>query len=338
MRRAMAAWFVRAPGIRCLTVLLALASSSCQVPVVPPPAAVLTPVPRLWPGPTLFAAQAHLRRINVPYLQRIADAHFDAVRVSLIPWWAQSRHGGWMWTNYDAIYTWLIRHKMTPLFMLENPRSLDDVPSTVYFAEHAAARYPLALLELGNEPDNAGQWPGFYPPHARSAPTPESYWAIAKQFAVAWRKGNPHAIIGTAGTSGIDLGWQRALIEAIRKDGAFSDGTINAIAVHAYGEPLPHPGQPSKIASDLATLRGMLPQNVLLWVTEYGLVDPRPDDVFGWFGTMQELGVPLFCWYEAQDDVVDARVQPYGLIGVGGTLKPAYGAARSFLAARPARR
>ncbi|MBV9646607.1 MAG: hypothetical protein JO043_04000 [Candidatus Eremiobacteraeota bacterium] len=307
----------------------------CQVPVVPPhPDASLTPVGRLWPGPTLFGAQTHIRRPNVPYLQRIAAAGFDAVRVSLTPWWAQSRHGGWMWTNYDAIYTWLIRHKMTPLFMLENPRSTDDLPAMEYFAERAAIRYPLALLELGNEPDSAAQWPGFYPPHARSAVTPEAYWAIVKRFALAWRKGNPHAIIGTAGTSGIDFPWQRGLIAAIEKDGAFRDGTIKAIGVHAYGEPFPYAGQRGGIVADLAELKTMLPRDVLVWVTEYGLPDPRPEDVHAWFDVMQRLGVPLFCWYEAQDDVLDGKTQPYGLIRLDGSPKPAYGAAKAFLLAR----
>jgi hypothetical protein len=296
-----------------------------------------TPAPepaRLWPGPTLLGVQAHARRIG-PAFGRIAKGGFDLVRLPLVPWWAQSKHGAWMWTDADAIYAWTGVHGVTPLFVLQNPRTMDDVPSMVEFAKLAAERYPRALLELGNEPDNRAQWPEFYPPNAPQALDAARYWAIERQFARAWRAGNPHARIATGGTSGMDLHWQRALIAAIAADGSFDDGTIGAVAVHPYEEPLPtkrvrHGG----IAQDLASLKALLPAGVEVWVTEYGLLNPQPRDVDGWFAAMDALGVPVFSWYEIQDDVLNGTTYRYGLVNLDGTPKPAYDAARSYLTHR----
>ena len=132
--------------------------------------AAATPAPQptqLWPGPTLIGVQAHARRLGVAYFTRIAKAHFERRAPA-----AASRGGrkrtaaSGSWTDLDAIYAWLGAHGSAPLFVLQNPRTPDDVPSMVEFAKQAAQRYPRALLELGNEPDNPGQWPGFYPPHA----------------------------------------------------------------------------------------------------------------------------------------------------------------------------
>ncbi len=240
-----------------------------------------------------------------------------------------------MWSDLDAIYAWLGARSITPLFVLQNPRTPDDVAPMVEFAKLAAQRYPRALLELGNEPDNPGQWPGFYPPHASQALDAASYWAIERQCARAWREGNPHALISTGGTSGMDLRWQRELIAVIRADGAFADGTIDAVAVHPYEEPIPtkrvrHGG----IAHDLAALQALLPGRVAIWVTEYGLLDPQPRDVDAWFAEMEALDVPLFSWYEIQDDVLNGTTYHYGLVSVDGTPKAAYDAAKAYLKAR----
>ena len=294
-------------------------------------------VPQLWPGPTTFAVQLHIRRLNVPYFKRAVDAGFGAVRIPLVPWWAQHADGTWMWTNYDAMYAWLRRRGVTPLFVLQNPRDPGDIPAMIDFARKAGARFPGALLELGNEPDNPGQWPAFYRRPAAGL-TAQSYWDIEKRFAAAWREGSPHARIATAGTSGIDLDWQRALIDAIERDGAFKDGTIGAIGVHAYGERLPpHRGRRGDVIADLAALKAMLPASIDVWVTEYGLIDPRSQDVSGWFTTMDSLGVALFSWYELQDDQMDGDIQRYGLYTIDGKPKPAYDAAHAFLRARTER-
>src|SRR5581483_3495685 len=139
---------------------------------------------------------------------------------SLVPWWAQNADGTWLWSNYDAMYAWLRRRNVTPLFVLQNPRDHADIALTIDFAREAGARYPQALLELGNEPDNPGQWPAFYPPRSNLRLTAEAYWQIEKRFAAAWRAGNPRARIATGGTSGMDLEWQRDLMRAIEQDGA----------------------------------------------------------------------------------------------------------------------
>jgi hypothetical protein len=278
--------------------------------------------------------QAHARRLGTPYFNRIAKAHFELVRLPLVPWWAQSKHGGWVWSDPDAIYAWLVARHIAPLFVLQNPRTPDDIPTIADFARVAAQRYPRALLELGNEPDNPGQWPGFYPPHAPRSLDPAAYWAIERQFARAWRAGSPHARIVTGGTSGMDLGWQKRLIAAIEADGAFADGTIDAVAVHPYEEPLPTKRvRRGGFAGDLAALRAMLPAGVEVWVTEYGLVDPQPRDVDGWFAAAQTLGLPVFSWYEIQDDVLSGLTYRFGLVNLDGTPKAAYAAARAYLEA-----
>ena len=289
----------------------------------------------LWSGPTLFLVQAHLRRLNAPYLRRIAAAGFDGVRIPLVPWWAQSRHGGWVWTDYDAIYRWLRIRKLTPLFVLQNPRSVDDLPMIQEFAALAAVRYPNALLELGNEPDSRAQWPGFYPPASNQALTPERYWSIERGFARTWHAANPNGRISTGGTSGFDFDWQRRLIAAIARDGAFADGTIAAAAVHAYGEPLPpRSSRRADVVRDLTRLKSLLPDGEEVWVTEYGLTDPQPADVTGWLTAMSALGVSVFSWYEIQDDILDGQTQRYGLLQLDGTPRPAYATARAFLQGR----
>jgi len=294
--------------------------------------------PRLWAGPTIFAVQAHVRRLNVPYLRRAVDAGFDAVRIPLVPWWAQGADGAWMWTNYDAMYAWLRKRGVTPLFVLQNPRGRDDIAPMIDFARKAGARYPGALLELGNEPDNSEQWPTFYPPRSRGPLSADAYWKIEKSFAAAWREGSPRAHIATAGTSGVDLDWQRALVRAIEQDGGFKDGTIDAVGVHTYGERLPSRStRRGDVVADLTTLRGLLPASVEVWVTEYGLIDPLPQDVTGWFTTMEALGVAVFSWYELQDDVMDGETQRYGLFTLDAKPKPALDAAREYLRARAER-
>jgi hypothetical protein len=331
-RKGSMRWLRRTSFVGVLAALV-VAAGACNEPLPHGAGATPSPFPRLWPGSTLFAAQAHARRLNVAYFRRFADAGFDAVRIPLVPWWAQRADGSWMWTNYDAMYAWLRERNMTALFVLQNPRTLDDVPAMIDFSRRAAERYPLARLELGNEPDNPGQWPAFYPPRTQSRLTPAAYWAIEKPFAAAWRAGSPDARIATGGTSGIDFEWQRGLVAAIVADGAFADGTVGAIGVHTYGEPLPP--RRAQVVADLAAFKAMLPAGIEVWVTEYGLIDPQPADVRGWFATMNALGVPLFSWYEIQDDVLDGQIRRYGLVQLDGTRKAAYDAAREFLRNRP---
>ncbi len=133
----------------------------------------------------------------------------------------------------------------------------------------------------------------------------------------------------------MDFGWQKKLIAAIEADGAFADGTIDAVAVHPYEEPLPGKRvRRGGLAPDLATLKALLPDGIEVWLTEYGLVDPQPRDVDGWFAAVEALGVPVFSWYEIQDDVLSGKTYRFGLVNLDGTPKPAYDAARAYLAAR----
>ena len=110
--------------------LAAVALAACLAATPPP-------LPRLWDGPTIFAAQAHIRRLNVPYLRRIANAGFDAVRIPLVPWWAQNRDGSWDFSNYDAMYRWLSARNMVALFVLQNPRDEKDVALVEDFARQS---------------------------------------------------------------------------------------------------------------------------------------------------------------------------------------------------------
>ena len=78
--------------------------------------------------------------------------------------------------------------------------------------------------------------------------------------------------------------------------------------MHPYGETA------ATVASAYARVRAAIPAGVPIWATEYGTVDPQPADVRSMYDAHAALRVPLFVWYEIQDDVPAATVNRYGLV------------------------
>jgi hypothetical protein len=282
--------------------------------------------------PTVYGVQSHqwprivdgLPVIDAAELDAARGAGFTVMRVSMVPWWQRKKPDGtWNFLAWDALYRALLERGITPLFMLANPRKPADVDTITAYCAAAAPRYPKAWLELGNEPDSPHQWPGFYPPARSAALTPEEYWSYARAWAAAWRAAQPGAKIATAGTSGIDLGWQRRLIAA----GAASGAPVAAFGIHPYGERLAGEGGGS-FRSDVAALQAMLPATVRVWVTEYGDPGVSPAQVTAWLGAAKDAGVAVFSWYELRDDP-----EPYGLLRADLSHKTPdpYSAAKAFL-------
>jgi len=284
------------------------------------------------PAHTEYGAQSHVwprivdgkAAVDTAELDAIAAAGFTIARVSMVPWWQRKRpDGSWNFLAWDALYKDLLDRGVTPLFMLANPRTPADVATIAAYCAAAAPRYPKALVELGNEPDSPSQWPAFYPPARTQALTPAEYWSYAKQWAQAWRSAQPGTLLATAGTSGVDLAWQRGLVAA----GAASSGLVAAFGVHPYGEHI-GPGNGPTFGEHMETLGRMLPQEVDIWVTEYGELNATPATVAAWLRAAADSAIPVFSWYELRDDP-----QPYGLLRADLSHKSPdpYAAAQAFL-------
>jgi hypothetical protein len=144
----------------------------------------------------------------------------------------------------------------------------------------------------------------------------------------ALKRGNPRALVATAGSSGVAADWHRALAAG----GAFTAGAFDACGVHPYGETA------ATLATAYARVRAAIPGGVQLWATEYGTIDPQPADVRSMYDAHATLRVPLFVWYELQDNVVAGNVERYGLVDTDFAPRAAYDAAKAInasIAPRP---
>jgi hypothetical protein len=263
--------------------------------------------------------------VDTAELDAIQVGGFKSVRLTLIPWETPTNpDGSWNFAGVDALYAAVVQRGLTPIFMLANPRSEADDDQLTNYAFYAGARYPMAMVELGNEP-NTSPAPGWYKPV-----TAAQYWATVEPWAEAWRMSNPAALIATGGTSGISLSWQQALVTA----GAADSGLISAFAVHPYGSiPFGQDCTGCDLYANLAAVKAILPSTVSIWLTEWGEPNPVPADVANWLTACADIGCPVFSYYEIRDNKAYGQPQDFGLLNADLSRKApdAYAAAQSFL-------
>jgi hypothetical protein len=308
-------------ALLALTAALLLPACGGGIPnpgPTPTPVPTSTPLPKLWPGPTLFIAQSHQYpfivkgkpQVDTAELDTIAQGGFGGVRLGLIadPRFTPRSPDGktWNFAGVDALYSAVLARGMLPLYILADPAHPSDVATLTEFAKEAAPRYPAALVELGNEPDGA-TWP--------VGTTPAVYWSWERDTLAAWKAAQPNAHITTGGTSGVDIAWNASLIAAIEADkkatGFDGFALLSAFGVHPYGEYIVQPPGVvgGNLGDDLTTLKGMLPANISVDLTEFGLPPWTPGDVTLWLGAAQTIGTPVFGVYEIRDNG-----QPFGLL------------------------
>jgi len=131
------------------------------------------------------------------------------------------------------------------------------------FAEAAAHRYrnDPVMFEVFNEPNiSGGGWPG----------GAKNYALALKRTIAAIRKGNPNAVVTTAGVAAGLRPKQHAFIRAMLEDGAASG--VNAVAVHTYplGKTSPPEYQRSRWIRTRKLVSAHCP-GVPVWDTEFGL-------------------------------------------------------------------
>lgn len=300
--------------VLALAALLAFAGCSGAVPPTPTP----TMPPLLWVAGTAFGTQTHQYDLfkhgeqtpDTAELDAIHAAGFSVVRFTVNPEaYLQNGQGVWDLSPLSAFYADALARQIIPLFTLGSKTlpgpAVDEMTA---FIKQAAPLYPDAVIELGNEPD---QW----------GITAAQYWAEVQPWAQAWAAANPAAPIGTGGTSGIDLAWQKGLLDA----GAFSPGTpLTALAIHPYGL-CPYTGayctQPGVSGDDLyanlSALKAMLPADTLVWLTEISENNPDGAFVSDWLDAVRAIQPSLFVYYDIRDSCQYGACPPQG----NGTLQ-----------------
>jgi hypothetical protein len=261
----------------------------------------------------IVGVNSHAYPIDSRALALMVSAGFTGVRVEFMPWWISNGDFG----PYDDLYAACVKSGIRPLFLLANPQTPYQLKQHIETAPIAAARYPQADIEIFNESNQRQYWP--------APQTPASWWAQAKPVAYAWKRANPMARLCTGGTSGTALQWQRELAQL----GVFRSGLFAAAGVHPYG--VKAPGERgSSLAADYAALAQLIGPDLQIWATEFGAPNATGALVTAWISAHRAMGVRLY-WYEIQDDSVDGRIQPYGLIREDYTTKPSYDAAKATL-------
>lgn len=297
MRRAT---FVRTSTAAALCVPASLAAPARAEPV-------------LHAGTTAFGVQSHMVGPNPRQLDLIAGAGFRLMRVPFVHWFLHRVGDDWNFAPYDRLAAACAKRGIALLFTTGNPRADFSIDDYTKAAELAAARFPDALWEICNEPNNPPYW------HV-GPPTPQSYLGVAMPTLAALKRGNPRALVATAGTSGVAAPWQREL--AAR--GAFAAGAFDACGVHPYGLTA------ATLAPAYADVRAAIPTGTPLWATEYGTIDPQPGDMRSMYDAHRALRVSLFVWYEIQDNTVAGSVERYGLVDTDSSPRPVYDAAKQI--------
>jgi hypothetical protein len=269
--------------------------------------------PVLHAGATAFGVQSHMVGPNPRQLDLITGAGFRLMRVPFVHWFLHRVGDGWNFAPYDRLAAACAKRGITLLFTTGNPRADFALEDYTKAAELGAARFPDALWEVCNEPNNPPYW------HVGPA-TPQSYLSVAMPTVAALKRGNPRALVTTAGSSGVVADWHRVLAAG----GAFAAGAFDACGVHPYGETA------ATVASSYTRVRAAIPARVPIWATEYGTVDPQPVDVRSMYDAHAALHVPLFVWYEIQDNLVEGNVARYGLVDADFAPRAAYDTAKEI--------
>lgn len=296
-----------------------------------------------------------------PQLERVAQAGVGWIRIDLI--WAavETRRGAYDWRLYDALVAEARRRNLsilaivayTPAWATDGaeiagvPRHSADWRR---FVTRAAKRYrgKIAVWEVWNEPNLARFWQG----------TRQQYWdLILVPAADAIHRIDPKAMVAGPGLAHIgSRDWHHWLLETLRRAGdrldvvthhlydadGFADVTAKLDGSTQFAN---QPGLWDVVAPSVREVLKMADaRDKPFWLTETGWQSEEVGETAqaeGYGGLLEEWlagGTPRdwvrkIFFYELQDGSADFS---WGVLRTDGSLKPAYQAYRSFVAAHPA--
>lgn len=263
-------------------------------------------------APALVGISTH--SLDPAEAPRYAAAGASVVRVDL-PWSYVVHHDGEHWEAYDALVAALLRQRITPLLILhwdgEGPVAGEaQTAELARFAAAAAARYPVAMFELLNEPNLQGEaWPYV---------APEEYSRLAATVMPAIRAAAPQARVLGPALAGPDLAYLRRAIAAGLLD------QVDAVSVHPYGIP-----SPEEAPAFYEQVRRLMPDERPVVVSEWGFLAPeleQADLVRRALEVNAAAGIGLTVLYRWQD----APGHAFGLTREDGSEKPAVAVLRAL--------
>jgi hypothetical protein len=268
---------------------------------------------------------------------------FSWARMDLFWEFVEETAGVYDFSQYDALVASLASRGMHALLILDYgnplytsgsgpPTTTAAITAYTNFAKAAAAHFAGTgtRFEIWNEPDVEAFW----------APAPNStqYAALSNAAIAAMHKGDPNALVSTAGLAGFDFNFASGYLSNAGGVGA------NAIGIHPYDITNPV----GNLVDNLVLLRGIAAQNLgsppAIWDTEWGFTsvsfspagtanghDPGAQKQQAQFAVEEMLascgvGFPLYIYYDIRDDGTDATNQEdnFGLLANDYTVKPAY--------------
>jgi hypothetical protein len=284
-------------------------------------------------------------------LDLAASAGFSFVRTDLV-WARVEKQGRYDFTPFDCLMRSLEARGLGALWILDyghpehgakQPRSKSDVSAFARFAAIAVSHFREhnARFEVWNEP-NGKQF----------LPNPSIYPALLRTALDSIRREDPAAIVGTGGTSGLDLPFLKQVLAS------GSANEASAIAVHPY-----RPSPPESAITDITGLQTLIRRTLSshppVWNTEWGYSSYGSfPETFPGGGhsnaartrqavfavrellTTWMLGLPVVVWYDLRDDGPDPfnREHNFGLLNQDNSDKPAMRAVRALTTAAQGRR
>lgn len=195
-------------------------------------------------------------------------------------------------------------------------------------AEHFATK-PVQF-EVWNEANIEAFW--------KPAPDVTQYTALAKEAVRRVHLGNPHALVSTTGTAGVDIEFLRACLS----QGCSAEA--DAVGVHPYRQ-----GGPESAGQEILLLRELIaaavPGNPPVWQTEWGYSSTWYGDGHAQESRLRQailavrealtswgLGFPLAMYYDTRDDGTDPmeKEHNFGLLTHEYADKPAMVAMRTL--------
>lgn len=181
---------------------------------------------------------------------------------------------------------------------------INDAIAVSDFYEKVAARFPGCAWELGNEQEIISG--------GGDSPLDAATYAYAfNRISDTIRMSDSTAIFVTAGTSGFNGAWIRAVLALTKPD---------VVGVHPYGT------APKDYAKAVWQLNAHLP----VWFTEFGLQNISPQQVSDYF-TFSRGTVPLAVLFCLSDLSAD-NGETFGLIDAHGNRRLSYAAAKTAFA------
>jgi hypothetical protein len=271
-----------------VALLAALAFVSCGPGGTPTGGPTPPPLPIFSAGPMVGGVQTHLAQISGTNLAKQLDlmqaANFKILRLGFEYTFCRrdARTGLYDLSQFQAVYDAAKARGMRMLWIASYPA----VPyvQADYDAAHVQAtkQWPDALWEFRNEPD------------LDKTTSFDQYVAAARATVAAMKLANPGVLVSSGGTSGVSVTWNTNLVNA----GMFKPGLFDAMAIHPYGQTA------SSVAGYYGQLAALLPPGVPIWATEWGTWPADAAQLHDMYAIHQAMGVPLFVFYEAQDETL----------------------------------